>query len=147
MGRNINMIKMFGDFTITCPQCGYKEKASETILDDVDVDGTDFNPANGVWVIKRWSCSKCEYEYDLTIQVKAKQVDEDTINFICLEQLMKKYELEIADEAFQAFKKHIEETNPGKTITDKMVMPIIIIGTFARCEIPEGCREFKITEI
>ena len=74
MGRNIDMIKMFGDFDVTCPHCSYTVKASSTILEDIDVDGSDFNPENGVWQVDMWCYGKCDKEFPLRLEITAKQV-------------------------------------------------------------------------
>lgn len=74
MGRNIDMIKMFGDFDVTCPHCNHTVKASSTILEDIDVDGSDFNPENGVWVVDMWCYGECDRGFPLKLQITAKQV-------------------------------------------------------------------------
>ena len=75
MGRNIDMIKMFGDFDVTCPHCNHTMKASSTDLEDIDVDGSDFNPENGVWVVEHGCYNeKCEKGFTLRLQITAKQV-------------------------------------------------------------------------
>ena len=77
MGRNIDMIKMFGDFDITCPHCNQTVKASSTDLDDIDVDGSNFNPENGVWVVEHWCYNdECDKGFTLRLQIIAKQVQE-----------------------------------------------------------------------
>lgn len=73
MGHNIDMIRMFGDFDITCPHCGYVVKASSTCLDDIDVDGSNFNPENGIWVVDDW-CGKCDGAFSLRLKITAEQV-------------------------------------------------------------------------
>ena len=74
MGRNIDMVKMFGDFDVTCPHCGYVVRASETDLTDTDVDGSDFNPEPGVWVDTMYCYGKCEKEFVLKLKITAEQV-------------------------------------------------------------------------
>ena len=73
MGHNIDMIRMFGDFDITCPHCNNIKKASSTILDDIDVDGSDFNPVNGIWQVEMWCC-KCDKCFPLKLIITAKQL-------------------------------------------------------------------------
>ena len=74
MGRNIDMIKMFGDFDVTCPYCNHTVKASSTILEDIDVDGSNFNPENGVWVVDTWCYGNCDKGFTLRLEITAKQV-------------------------------------------------------------------------
>ena len=77
MGRNIDMVRMFGDFTVTCPHCGHVHKSSKTYLKDIDVDGSNFNPENGVWCVKFY-CYKCEKDFPLRLEIEATQVEEIT---------------------------------------------------------------------
>lgn len=73
MGYNIDMVKMFGDFNVTCPICGYKTPASSTHLTDIDVDGSDFNPESGVWQIGMVCYARCGNEFILKLKITAKQ--------------------------------------------------------------------------
>ena len=73
MGRNIDMIKMFGNFKITCPHCGNVVMASETYLDDIDVDDSDFNPENGIWQVAMWCYGKCDQKFPLRLKITAEQ--------------------------------------------------------------------------
>ena len=75
MGRNIDMIKMFGNFDVICPYCNHRIRASSTFLEDVDIDGSDFNPENGVWCVDMFCYENgCEKEFPLKLQITAKQV-------------------------------------------------------------------------
>ena len=79
MGHNIDMIKMFGDFKITCPHCGHIHKASETYLDDVDVDGTKYNPESGVWHVDMW-CYGCDAEFPLKLKITVTQIYDSSVS-------------------------------------------------------------------
>jgi DNA-directed RNA polymerase subunit RPC12/RpoP len=73
MGRNIDMIRMLGEFDVTCPHCGFSGSAVSYCLEDIDVDGKDFNPEDGVWQTTLW-CNKCEEEFLFKLKVTAKQI-------------------------------------------------------------------------
>jgi len=46
-------------------------------LDDIDVDGSNFNPENGVWVVDHWCYNdECDKGFTLRLQITAKQVQE-----------------------------------------------------------------------
>jgi len=72
VGRNIDMTYMFGDFSVTCPSCNHTESAESYGLDDVDVDGSEFNPKPGIWEIKNW-CNKCEVEFIMRLKITVEQ--------------------------------------------------------------------------
>ena len=74
MGYNINLVKILGDFNVTCPHCNLTLKASDTHLTDIDVEGTNFNPENGVWNIEMRCYLGCDKDYSLRITVIEKHV-------------------------------------------------------------------------
>lgn len=74
MGYNIDLVKLLGDFDVTCPHCNLTLKASDTHLADIDVEGTNYNPENGVWDIEMWCYLGCDKGYQLRITVTEKQV-------------------------------------------------------------------------
>jgi len=73
MGHNINMVKMFGDFLITCPHCGHVKVASNTELVDIDIDGNDCNPSDGIWRVST-GCYMCNETITLRLKVKVEQI-------------------------------------------------------------------------
>ncbi len=74
MGYNIDLVKILGDFDVTCPHCNLTLPASSTHLTDIDVEGSDFNPQNGVWEIEMRCYLGCDNEYSLKITITEKQV-------------------------------------------------------------------------
>ena len=74
MGHNIDVVKILGDFDVTCPHCNLTLTASATHLTDIDVEGTKFNPQNGVWEIEMWCYLGCDKGYSLRITIIEKHV-------------------------------------------------------------------------
>lgn len=74
MGKNIDMIRMFGNFNVTCDHCNHTDTATSYCLDDIDVDdGTDVNPENGLWKL-RLVCNKCKRKFDFKLKIFTMQL-------------------------------------------------------------------------